>query len=94
MTTPARRISKVIPGNPHDVTTKYVYDGDQVIVEYDDHDTQDTFVLVRKYIYGLGIDEPICMIVKGSPDQCYFYHYDGLGSIVALSNSDGTMRLR
>ena len=26
------------------------------------------------------------MIVKGSPDQWYFYHLDGLGSAIALSN--------
>ncbi len=53
-----RRISKTTGG----VTTEYVYDGDQVIAEYDDSVTQGTFVLVRKFIYGPGIDEPIMMI--------------------------------
>jgi len=31
------------------------------------------------------------MIIKGSPDQWYFYHYDGLGSVVALSNTSGAI---
>jgi len=41
--------------------------------------------LIKKYIYGPGIDEPVCMIdVAGGAK--YYYHYDGLGSVVALSN--------
>ena len=83
-----RRISKTV-GN---VTTQYVYSGDQVIAEYDDSALQGTFVLVRKYIYGPGIDEPVAMInVDGVNEMWYFYHYDGLGSVVALSNTSGTI---
>ena len=82
-----RRTAKTTGG----VTTEYVYDGDQVIAEYDDSVTQGTFVLVRKFIYGPGIDEPIIMIVKGTPDQYYYYHFDGLGSVVALSNNSGNI---
>ena len=49
-----------------------------------------TFVLVRKYIYGPGIDEPVAMIkVDGVTETWYFYYYDGLGSVVALSNTSG-----
>jgi RHS repeat-associated protein len=34
-----------------------------------------------------GIDEPVCMItVAGSTETRYYYHYDGLGSVIALSN--------
>jgi len=82
-----RRISKTTGG----VTTEYVYDDDQVIAEYDDSVIQGTFVLVRKFIYGPGIDEPIIMIAKGTPDQYYYYHFDGLGSVVALSDNTGTI---
>jgi len=53
---------------------------DEVIAEYDNEGN-----LLRRYIYGPGIDEPICMIA-GS--DVYFYHFDGLGSVVALSNGD------
>ena len=28
---------------------------------------------------------------KGESDVCYFYHFDGLGSVVALSNTSGTI---
>jgi RHS repeat-associated protein len=34
-----------------------------------------------------GIDEPVCMItVAGGTETRYYYHYDGQGSVVALSN--------
>ncbi|MBW8017658.1 MAG: hypothetical protein FVQ82_15885 [Planctomycetes bacterium] len=84
-----RRISKTVSG----VTTRYVYDGARVIAEYDDHVTTGTFALVRKFIYGPGIDEPVCMINvdTGGNETLYFYHYDGLGSVIALSNDSGTI---
>ena len=46
--------------------------------------------LVRKFIYGPGIDKPICMITSSST---YYYHFDGLGSVVALSNSTGSIHV-
>jgi RHS repeat-associated protein len=67
------------------LTTQYCYDGDQVIAEYENG------TLKRKFIYGPGIDEPVIMIVKGTPDQYYFYHFDALGSVVALSDSAGSI---
>lgn len=45
-----RRISKDVNGQ----VTGYIYDGDQVIAEYDG-----TGALTKKFIYGPGIDEPI-----------------------------------
>jgi uncharacterized protein RhaS with RHS repeats len=63
--------------------TTYCYDGDQVIAEYEGG------TLARKFIYGPGIDEPICMVVSGV--GIYYYHFDGLGSVAALSNSSGNM---
>jgi len=46
--------------------------------------------LVRKFIYGPGIDEPIMMIDIADNNNVYYYHFDGLGSVAALSdvNSD------
>jgi len=61
--------------------TRYCYDGDQVIAEYDGNGA-----LVRKYVYGPGIDEPICMIDVADNNAIYYYHFDRLGSVVALSN--------
>ena len=43
-----------------------------------------------KYVYGLGIDEPMCMInVDGETETMYYYHMDGLGSVVAMTESNG-----
>ena len=75
-----RGISKTVYGSP-DVTTKYCYDGGQVIAEYDGSDN-----LLRKFIYGPGIDEPICMMDVAAGNAVYYYHFDGLGSVVALSD--------
>jgi RHS repeat-associated protein len=47
-------------------------------------------VLRRKYIYGPCTDEPISMIeAAGSYAGTYYYHFDGLGSVVGLTNSSG-----
>jgi RHS repeat-associated protein len=73
-----RRVKKDVGGT----VTKYCYDGGQVIAEYDGNDT-----LLRKFTYGPGIDEPIYMSIVGG--SRYYYHYDGLGSVVALSSSLG-----
>jgi len=75
-----RRVRKIADGN----TTKYCYDGGQVIAEYDGSDNP-----LRKFVYGPGIDEPICMIDITDSNAVYYYHFDGLGSVVALSNVNG-----
>jgi len=75
-----RRISRTVYGSPN-VTTKYCYDGEQVVAEYSGS------TLVKKFVYGPGIDEPICMIaVAGESETVYYYHFDGLGSVAALSD--------
>jgi len=76
-----RRIAKIVDGQ---TTTKYVYDGDHCITEYDG-----TGSLLRKYLYGPGVDQPICMI-ETAGSATYYYHFDGLGSVVALTNSAGS----
>jgi RHS repeat-associated protein len=55
-----------------------------VIAEYDGNDR-----LLRKYIYGALVDEPVCMIEVADSNAVYYYHFDGLGSVVALSDSNG-----
>jgi RHS repeat-associated protein len=42
--------------------------------------------LLRRYVYGPGIDEPICMKTASS---AYYYHFDALGSAIALTGSNG-----
>jgi RHS repeat-associated protein len=47
-------------------------------------------VLQRKYIYGPAVDEPIGLIeAAGSYAGTYYYHFDALGSVTALTNSSG-----
>ncbi len=75
-----RRISRTIYGTPN-VTVRYAYDGDRIIAEYDGAGT-----LLRKFVYGPGLDEPICLIDAGNGNAIYYYHFDGLGSVVALSD--------
>jgi len=72
-----RRIEKEV----NTTVTKFLYDGDQVICEYND-----SGALTAKYTYGPGIDEPI-KLEKGG--QTYYYHYDGLGSVTNLTDSSG-----
>jgi RHS repeat-associated protein len=73
-----RRVSRTVSGG----TTTCVYDGGQIIAEYNGG------TLLRKYIYGPGIDEPVCMVASGGT---YYYHFDGLGSVAALTDSGGTL---
>ena len=73
-----RRISKTVGG----VTTNFVYDGDQIIAEYDGG------ALQKKYVYGSGIDEPVAMIAGANS---YYYNRDGLGSISELTSSTGAV---
>jgi len=75
-----RRIEKKVDG----YGTRYLYDGPHVIAEYDGNNN-----LLRKYIYGPGIDQPVCMIEVADSNAVYYYHYDALGSVVALSDSAG-----
>ena len=75
-----RRSEKFIDG----YATRYLYDGDHVIAEYDGNNN-----LLRKYVYGHGIDQPVSMIEVADSNAAYYYHYDALGSVIALSDSSG-----
>nr|WP_321402501.1 RHS repeat-associated core domain-containing protein [uncultured Desulfobacter sp.] len=74
-----RRRSKTV----NTTTTSYLYDGDNVIMEYDQ-----TGAMARRFVYGPMIDEPVCMI---TPSARYYYHADALGSVVALSDTSGNL---
>ncbi|MCK4796142.1 MAG: right-handed parallel beta-helix repeat-containing protein, partial [Spirochaetes bacterium] len=63
------RIQKNIDG----VTTNYIYDGNNVIAEYDSSNN-----LIAKYVHGPKIDE---VIMLSKDENNYYYQYDGLGSV-------------
>ena len=72
-----RMVSRTVGGE----TRSYCYDGDRVIAEYDGSGT-----LLRRYVYGPGIDERIAVVDYEFTDIAYLYHHDGLGSVRALSD--------
>jgi RHS repeat-associated protein len=72
-----RRIEKVANGQ----TKRYVYDGEDILLEYDGAN-----VLQARYTHGPGIDEPIAVTKAGST---FFYHQDGLGTVTDLTDSVG-----
>jgi len=75
-----RRISKTVSGNK----TVFVYDGNEVVCEYNDDVTPD---LLQKYVHGPGIDEIVRRIdYTGQSARNYYYFHDGLGSVVAVTS--------
>ena len=69
------------PQVPVPLTTTYTYDGEDIVLQTESDGTATT---VTQYVHGPGIDEPLAMVRGG---QSYFYHADGLGSILAISDS-------
>ena len=91
-----RRLSKVVEreanGNgqnghgcddrrPAPRVTRYLYDNEDIVLEYDDRGE-----ILARYLHGPGIDEPLAMKRKNA---LYYYHADGLGSITALNDQNG-----
>ncbi len=68
------------------VITKYLLDGPSVIEEYDGINTR-----TARYVYTPAIDEPIFMERGGNR---YFYHFDGSGSVAALTGTNGIVSER
>ena len=63
-------------------TTNYVYDGQNIILEYQNGS------ITARYTHGPNIDEPLALEKNG---QTYYYHADGLGSITGLSDTTGSI---
>ena len=74
-----RSEKKVTAGN---VTTRYMYAGNQVLAEYNQSN-----VMQRRYVYGPGIDNPL--MVEEADGTRHYLHRDGKGSIMAASFGSG-----
>ncbi|MHB8173923.1 MAG: RHS repeat domain-containing protein, partial [Nitrospirota bacterium] len=72
-----RRIEKNVNG----VIKRYLYDGYNILAEYDDAGN-----MKARYTHNLAIDDPLAMQRGGS---VYYYHKDALGSITALTDVNG-----
>lgn len=78
-----RRDQKIAGG----ATTNYIYSGSHVAAEYDG-----AGALVRRYVYGPGIDQPIAVWADDDGDDVFewkYSHADGQGSVIAVSNAAG-----
>ncbi|OGP46558.1 MAG: hypothetical protein A2022_06910 [Deltaproteobacteria bacterium GWF2_42_12] len=70
-----RRIQKTINGT----TTKYLYDNEDILYEYDGNNN-----ITKRYTHGPGIDEPLAG--RRYSGQWYYYHQDQLGSVAAITD--------
>jgi len=73
------RIEKTVNG----VTTKYLYDGPNILYEYDGSNA-----IIARYTHNLATDDPLGLEKGG---KLYAYHKDTLGSIRAIT--DGTQAI-
>lgn len=72
-----RRISKTVGST----TTNYLYNGPDIVGEYGSDWTP-----VAQYTHGQDIDDPI---LRATATAAQYFHQDGLGSVVGLSDQTG-----
>ncbi len=75
-----KRIRKI--HGPSD-TTKYCYDGMYAVCEFGGH-----LNLQAKYVYANGM---LLARHDVSPADTHYYHHDGLGSIIGMTNENGNV---
>jgi RHS repeat-associated protein len=64
-------------------------DRGQVLAEYEDGGSG--YSLVRKFIYGSYIDEPLAMIDVDTSETLYYYHRNNNFNVVAITDSSGNV---
>ncbi|MDD4938837.1 MAG: DUF6531 domain-containing protein [Candidatus Omnitrophica bacterium] len=78
-----RRIRKTIQKEDKTETTTYIYDNEDIILEYRRDGSKPSKQEVVRYTHGPGTDEPISMERK---KKRFYYHYDGLGSVTEFTS--------
>ncbi|MHB8882686.1 MAG: RHS repeat domain-containing protein [Thermodesulfovibrionales bacterium] len=78
-----RRIEKTVTMGSATTITRYIYDGFDILAEYDENNAIKT-----RYTFNIGIDDPIAMERSG---QSHYYHKDALGTITKLTDSAGNV---
>ena len=66
-----------------DEIEEYVYDGDNIVVVIDEAGE-----VVREYVFSEITDQPLLLRTGGDE---YWYHCDGMGSVIALTNAQGAV---
>ena len=87
-----RRVEKKVESTDLTKVYNYVYDNEDIILEYltkTKDDDGEGRTRITRYIHGLGIDEPLSF--TNNKGETYFYHADGLGSIIALTDMTGNV---
>jgi RHS repeat-associated protein len=74
-----RRVKKDVD----EVVTYYIYDEEDIRFEMDESGN-----IIAEYTHGPGIDEPLAINKNG---QDYYYHFDGLGSVTAITDKTGNV---
>ena len=67
------------------VATRFGYDGDALIAEYDDAGT-----LLRRYVHGAGVDAPLVWYEGAGTGDRRWLHADERGSITAITSDSGS----
>ena len=81
-----------IEKNTNGVITRYVYDREEILLEYDGANA-----LVARYTQGPGFDEPLLMERDLNADglfdttERFYYHADALGSVTDLTDNTGNV---
>ena len=79
-----KRIKKIEkPNGQNPDTTSYAYDGMYAVCEFGGH-----LNLKSKYIYANGL---LLARYDTSPADSHYYHHDGLGSIMGMTNENGNV---
>ena len=78
---PAGRLYETAGGG---VTTRFLYDGADAIAEYNA-----SGALLRRYVHGPGVDEPIVWYEGSGTTDRRWLHADRLGSVIAVSDASG-----
>jgi RHS repeat-associated protein len=86
---PLGRLYEVTPstgsgGSGSSGTTRFLYDGDALVAEYDA-----AGAMTRRYVHNVGADVPLLSYAGSGLAQPSYLHADHQGSIVALSNASG-----
>jgi RHS repeat-associated protein len=64
---------------------RFVHAGDEEIAEW--HPTTNT--VLRRYVPGPAIDQPVAYVEHVGDTQIFYYHQDRLGNIIATANASG-----
>jgi RHS repeat-associated protein len=82
---PASRLASVVGSAG---TTQFLYDGSDVIAEYDGSATPD---LLRRYVHGPGVDEPLVWYEGTGTTNRHWLLADERGSVIAVTDGGGTV---